>query len=308
MQIFFETPSFKKPTIVALGNFDGVHLGHEKLIKTLVENKDLESVVYTFSKHPLCELFGDGKVKYINTNTEKAELFEEMGVENLIFQDFGEVRYLTPEEFVKTVLVDRLLAKEIVCGFNYKFGKNNTGDVSVLRNLLEAFGVKLTVIDEVMVNGKTASSSAVRQALSNGNMEEASELMGHPYFLSSKVVHGKALGRKLGFPTINEKINSSRLVIPFGVYFGRCVIPEEKKEYFAVINVGVRPTVNSTDKTPSVEAHIIDFDGDLYEKKVRIEFMKKSRDEIKFPTVEELKKQIEKDISNCKSYFLKGEI
>lgn len=290
-----------KPRAVALGNFDGVHLGHTKLIEILV-SKGLYSVVYTFEKHPLNEIFGEGMVLSVNTNKEKADILTSMGVDRVVFDDFNGVRNMSPEEFVDTVLVSGLDAREVVCGYNYHFGKNGAGDVAVLERLLFDRNVKLTVVDEVTLDGEAVSSTAVRGALLSGDMEGAKKLLGRPYFMDSTVVHGKALGRKMGFPTINETFDNGRLILPYGVYFAKCKI-KNSGTHIAVVNVGVRPTVNDTDKIPTAEAHIIDFNEDLYGNEVRIEFYKKCRDEIKFDSIDALKAQIEKDVSSCKEYF-----
>jgi len=301
MQVLDKIKRFPHPTAVALGNFDGVHIGHARLIATL-KSFGLESVVYTFKKHPQNVIFGEGSVLTVNTNFEKAKILDSLGIDTLVFDDFTRVRNMSPAEFVDDVIVGTLSAKAVVCGYNYRFGKGGEGDAKLLSHLLEEKGIHLTVIDEVTLDGVPVSSTAVRQALARGDMESAARLLGRPYFIDSTVVHGKALGRQLGFPTVNETFESGRFVLPYGVYFARCII-DGKKQFRAVVNVGVRPTVNSTDKVPTVEAHIIDFSGDLYGMDVRVEFMKKCRDEQKFDSLDALKAQIEKDIKNCREYF-----
>ncbi|MBR6633116.1 MAG: bifunctional riboflavin kinase/FAD synthetase [Clostridia bacterium] len=301
MQIFYNSYPPSTPSAVALGNFDGVHIGHTRLIKELT-SKGVPSTVYTFESHPLNVIKGKGTVPSINTNSEKAELFHALGVDNAIFADFNQVRGMSPQEFVDEILIGKLNACEVVCGYNYRFGKNGVGDTELLSSLLEGRGVKLTVIDEVTLDGKPVSSTQVRKALSSGDMEMAERLLGRPFFIDSTVVHGKALGRQLGFPTVNEAFVGDRLILPYGVYFARCTV-KGGASYSAVVNVGVRPTVNSTDPIPTVEAHLIDFKGDLYGTDVRIELLKKSRDEQKFGSLDDLKKQIEKDICECREYF-----
>lgn len=301
MQIFYNSYPQPTPSAIALGYFDGVHIGHTRLIKELT-SKGIPSTVYTFESHPLNVIKGSGTVLSVNTNSEKAEIFRFLGVDNVIFAHFNEVRDMTPEEFVDSILIDKLNAREVVCGYNYRFGKNGSGTTQILSKLLANRGINLTVIDEVTFDGQTVSSTEVRKALLSGDMERAEKLLGRPYFIDSTVVHGKALGRQLGFPTINETFAKDRLVLPYGVYFARCTV-KGGNAHSAVVNVGVRPTVNSIDPTPTVEAHLIDFKGDLYGTDVRIELLKKSRDEQKFASLEALKKQIEKDICECREYF-----
>ncbi len=301
MQIFYNSYKTRNPSSVALGNFDGVHIGHTKLINVLT-SFDLPSVVYTFETHPINEINKKNTLLTVNTNAEKAEIMESLGVDAVVFASFSEVRNLTPEEFVDTVLIKQLSAREVVCGYNYRFGKNGVGDTQLLSKLLEAHGARLTVIEEVTLDGLPVSSTQVRKALLDGDMEQAHKLLGRPYFIDSTVIHGKALGRQMGFPTINETFEDGRLVLPYGVYFARCTV-KGGASHIAVVNVGVRPTVNTTDPIPTVEAHIIDFKGDLYGCDVRIEMMKKCRDERKFGSLDDLKQQIEIDILQCKKYF-----
>ncbi len=301
MQIFYNSYTAKNPTAVALGNFDGVHIGHTKLINVLTSFA-MQSVVYTFETHPVNEICGKNTLLTVNTNAEKSEILESLGVDSVILADFNAVRDLSPEEFVDNILIKKLQAKEVVCGYNYRFGKNGAGDTFLLSRLLKERGANLTVVEEVTLDGLTVSSTEVRRALLGGDMEQAHKLLGRPYFIDSTVVHGKALGRKMGFPTVNEAFEEGRLVLPYGVYFARCIV-KGGASHIAVVNIGIRPTVNTTDPVPTVEAHIIDFSGDLYGSDVRIELLKKSRDEQKFGSLDGLKKQIEKDISECRKYF-----
>lgn len=301
MQIYYDSYPPLSSSAVALGNFDGVHIGHTKLINKLT-SFGLPSVVYTFDSHPLNLLKGEGTVPTVNTNSEKADIFEAMGVDSVVFASFLNVKDMSPLEFVYSILVGKLSASEVVCGYNYRFGKNGEGDVKLLKSLLEQRGARLTVVDEVSFEGIPVSSTEIRSTLLSGDMERAQALLGRPYFIDSTVVHGKALGRQMGFPTINETFEKGRLILPYGVYFARCSI-KGGGSHIAVVNVGVRPTVNESDPIPTVEAHIIDFEGDLYGSDVRIEFMKKWRNEQKFASLGDLMTQIEKDIAECKKYF-----
>lgn len=289
----------KKNYAVALGNFDGVHIGHQKLIKALT-GFGYPSLVYTFYEHPLNVIKGDVSVRIINTRAEKEDVIESLGVDALVFEDFSAVRDMTPEEFVDSILINRFSAKEVVCGFNYRFGKKNAGDVTTLKKLLSNYGVNLTVIDEVTLDGTSVSSSEIRGSLLEGDVEKANKMLGNPYFLKSKVKHGKALGRTLGFPTVNLDFEEGRVVPAYGVYVARFTF--ENEIFPAIANVGVRPTVD-IDRRPTLEAHVIGFNGDLYEKEVKVELLRKLRDEKRFSDVNELKEQVFRDIENAKNYF-----
>lgn len=287
------------PSAVALGNFDGVHLGHRRLIDELVSSR-LDKTVYTFFDHPLNFLKGEGSVRVINTRCEKENIFEELGVDTLFYEDFERVRDYTPEKFVSEILVGTLNAKEVVCGENYRFGKGNFGNVDTLRSLLASYGVKLSVIPTVFCDGVQVSSSLIRREIEEGNVERAKKLLGRYYFISSTVVHGKALGRNLGFPTVNLELLENRCTLKYGVYYAKINIGGSC--YPSAVNVGVRPTVDLDEKV-NAEAHIIGFDGDLYGEKVRVEFVKRLRDEMKFSNLDELKGQIKKDTEECKRLF-----
>ncbi len=301
MQVFVDTCPVLTESAVALGNFDGVHVGHTKLVDKLL-SFGLPSAVYTFEEHPVNVIKGEGTVLSINTNYEKSSIFDSLGVDILIFDDFSDIRDMTPEVFVKTVLIDKLHAKEVVCGFNYRFGKNGEGNPQRLGQLLEKYGSRLTVINEVKLDAVSVSSTRVRNALENGDVELANRLLGRRFFIDSTVVHGCALGRQMGFPTVNVSFERGRLVLPYGVYLVKCIV-DNNESHVAVVNVGVRPTVNTTDLIPTVEAHLIDYSGDLYGHRVRIEFYKKLRGEVKFESLEKLKEQIAKDIQSCREYF-----
>lgn len=295
----------KEPTAVALGNFDGVHLGHTALIERLIESK-YKKLVYTFSSHPVNVINGEGSLNVINTSEEKKLIFEELGVDAIYLEDFERVRNLSPENFVKKVLIDTLSAKEVVCGFNYRFGNKGEGDVEALKGLLSGYDVKLSVLPSVKYLGDVVSSSIIRERLLKGDIEGANKMLGRAYFVYSIVLHGKTLGRSLGFPTINLALEENRVLPEFGVYVGR--VPLDGVTYPAVVNVGIRPTVHSSEEAPVLEAHIVGFKGDLYGRKVKVELLSRLRDEIKFATLNELKKQVEKDIEECKKYFTKGTV
>ena len=287
------------PSIVALGNFDGVHIGHQELIKEIISSEYL-GIVYTFYEHPINIITGKRSVRAINTRTEKESIFETLGTDLLFYEDFERVRNMTPEEFVEEMLVRTFHAKKVVCGFNYRFGKGNIGDTALLGKILSDYGISLKVVPEVKLHDKTVSSSAIREALALGNITVANEMLGRPYFVKGNVKHGKSLGHVLGFPTVNLDLEEGREIPKYGVYFGKCTLFD--KTYPVAISIGVRPTVENVLK-PRLEAHIIGFEGDLYGKEIKIEFIEKIREEVKFNSVQDLQRQLCLDVEFCKKCF-----
>lgn len=300
METYFLSYPQKKPCAVALGNFDSVHKGHTEIIKKLVKSP-YNKTVYTFFEHPLNILKGQGLVKAINTREEKISLLDSLGVDTVIFDDFSKVKDMTPVEFVKTVLLDTLDAKEVFCGYNFRFGADAKGDVNTLKSICRDFGISVNVTNMSEVDGVPVSSSAIRECIITGDTERAEKMLGRRFFVTSVVQHGKALGKKLGFPTINLHFEEDRAVLSYGVYLGEVIL--EGGKFPAVINVGLRPTAEEDALIPKIEAHLIGFDGDLYGKTVKAEFVKKIRDEKKFHSLTELKNQVEKDIEYAKNYF-----
>ena len=299
MQIFYDTYPEETSLAIALGNFDGVHLGHTRLISEL-KKTEYKTAVYTFSDHPINVIRGEGRVKTINTSSEKADIIENLGIDLLLFESFEAVRNMTPPEFVDEILIKKLHAKVVFCGFNYRFGKGGEGDADLLRSLLSDRGAELFVIPEVKVNGRTVSSTAIREELLRGNITEANKMLGRHYFVKGTVKHGKALGKTIGFPTVNLDLDEEREIPKYGVYFGQCTLFD--KTYPVAASIGVRPTVEKV-LLPRLEAHLIGFEGDLYGKEVKIEFIEKIRDEVKFDTVEDLKKQLAIDVELCRKRF-----
>lgn len=281
-------------TAVTIGNFDGVHKGHQKLLtelKTLSEKEHLTPVVYTFLKHPLNILQGEGTLKTITEKPQKEEIFSKLGFNTVIFESFVNVKDLAPEEFVKQVLVDKLHMKLAVVGENNRFGKNSAGDASLLCKLGEIYGFSVHVVKPLMINGVVCSSSEVRNAVINGNVGLAQKLLGRPYRLSGTVIHGKELGRTYGFPTANIIAPEESLKPKYGVYATFAYL--EGKQYPAITNVGT--TSFDKVKIERVETHIIGFDGDLYGKTITIDFLCWMRGFVPYRSVEELEKQLKSD-------------
>ena len=283
---------------IALGSFDGVHLGHAALINRAVRNaheNHRASAVWTFSDDPSV-IPGKRGMKAITTLDEKLGLIASLGVDFAILARFEDVCDLPPEEFAKMLISD-CAARAVVCGFNYSFGKNGAGKPETLKRIM---GDNCFIVDPVCVDGEIVSSRAIRALLEAGDTEGAARLLGHDFFIDFPVVHGKELGRTIGLPTINQNFPDGMLIPGEGIYAGRVIIAG--KEYVGVSNVGTRPTVDNSGRV-NCETHIIGFDGWLYGERVRVGLSKRLRGEIKFPDVESLRAQIERDAKAAEEYF-----
>ncbi len=284
----------KQELCAALGDFDGVHIGHMAVIETAVKNcGNLIPTVYTFTQN--CK-----NAKLITTNADKEKIILSLGVKKVIFDDFETIKSLSPLQFVKDVLVDTYNIKKIVCGKDFKFGKDAKGDINILKMLCDKHNISLVTVDSVDIGSHKVSSSNIRQAIQNGDMLTAKKLLGRNFSISGNVIHGKALGQKKNTPTVNLCFNDSSIIPDYGVYITKTLV--DGKTYNSISNVGIRPSVEST-QTPNIETHIFDFNDDVYEKTISIEFVKMIRRETKFENVEQLFKQIQDDISQAKLYF-----
>lgn len=285
---------FNKDVYVALGSFDGLHKGHLTLIDKVVElgkNNDSLSMVYTFRNHPL-EVIDESKApKIIMDNEEKLEILSKKGIDVACFIEFNK-RFMTiePETFIKEI-IDKFNVKGIIVGFNYKFGFKNKGDITLLEKLSEKLGFELYVMNALEENGKVISSTLIRELIRNGSINEANELLTRFYSIKGKVIHGKQLGRTIGFPTANLNITESTVLPAIGVYYTNVEI--DNKIYKGITNVGNNPTVNGNNIT--VETNILDFSNDIYHKEIRVYFIEKIRNQEKFDSLEVLKGQLEND-------------
>ena len=293
------------PSVVALGCFDGVHVGHSEIISSAVnaaKKNGLTSIVWSFQTPPKSILSENFNSSYLLTSlTEKKKLMRELQVDILICVPFNEkIAKLSPRNFFKNIIVNRLNAKQIFCGFNYRFGYMGEGDVKLLQSLCDEFGISLTVLKEITIDGITVSSSAIRSYLSNGDLENAQKMLGRPFTLQGKVKDGQHLGRTLGFPTVNQDVPTDKILIKNGVYLTR--VKFNKKTKYGITNIGIRPTVNGS--SPICETHIFDFHGDLYGKTLTVEFIKFLRSERKFSSLDDLTEQIKTDIENAKKYII----
>ncbi|NLJ90729.1 MAG: bifunctional riboflavin kinase/FAD synthetase [Clostridiales bacterium] len=289
-------------TAITLGKFDGLHRGHQMLIKRIMSQKEngLKSVMFTFSSHPQ-NLLQDKKTELIYTPEEKRILLEQWGLDVLISYPFNkEVAAMRAYDFVKDVLVGQLDGKIIVVGQGFRFGHKREGDTNLLEELSKEFGFELVVVDKLEYKGRRVSSSFIKGLIAEGNLEYANHLLGSPYTIVGQVLHGRKIGRTLGFPTVNIITDEIKLLPPNGVYVSNTKI--DGKMYPGVTSIGQNPTVGLT-KEKRVETYLFDFNGDLYGKEIRVQILSRIRPEIKFDNIELLKEEIENDIIKGKAYF-----
>lgn len=288
----------KKKTIVTIGTFDGVHIGHKKILEKITQStntNDFQSLVLTFFPHPRTVLQSGTEMKQLNTIEEKIDLIKMAGIDNLVIHPFDkEFSQLTAEEFVKQVLVDVFNVHKIVIGYDHRFGKNRTADINDLIEFGNTYGFEVEQISAEELNEVAVSSTKIRNALTEGNIELANSFLGYNYSMKGKVVEGKQLGRTIGFPTANISIDEDYKLIPnSGVYVVECKI--ENQSYFGMMNIGTNPTVENTNSTQKMEVHIFDFNEDIYNKLITISFLKRIRSEQKFESLDLLKKQLFED-------------
>lgn len=280
---------------VALGTFDGVHLGHREVIGSAIKRaKEIggKSMVFTFSPHPLRVITSTNGPKLINSREEKILLLERMGVDVLVFANFTvDFADMHPKEFIKNILKETLHAKELFVGFNYTFGKNGIGNTDNIASMSEKFNIKVSVMPPVKMGNKIISSTLIRKSITKGNLCEAGKYLGSPYMITGEVVDGKKMGRKLGFPTANLKL-VNKVYPPYGVYGVRVFLKD--REFYGIMNIGQNPTLKPGEH--SIETFIFDFAEDIYGKTIIIEVLEFIREEKKFGSVEELKKAIDEDI------------
>ena len=290
------------PCSIALGNFDGVHIGHQTLIKKAVDKaKELgiHSAVFTFSNHPKNLFAGENVVKNIIYQEEKAALIEKLGVDYLFNVEFThEIAQMDPLHFIDDLLVDKMNLKEAFCGFNYRFGHKAAGNPDVLCERGLEKGFRVNEIKPVAIDGDVVSSTLIRSLIRSGDMEECEKYLGRKYTIGGEVVVGNRLGRTIGFPTSNIMIDENMVTPPNGVYITKCLY--NGHVYDSITNVGVKPTIGTFQK--NMETHIFNFDKELYGKHIQIVFLKMTRDEAKFRSVEELSAQIVKDCEEAKAY------
>lgn len=286
-------------TAIALGNFDGLHLGHKELIKNIIsesKKRKLISSVLLFNNHTKSIIKSEVEPGILTSNSQKINILHSMGVELIYTLNFNEqIMELTPVEFVEKILIERLNINLVVVGFNYRFGYKAKGDVEYLKKLGKQFGFDVIIVDPVNYGDHIISSTYIRELLKIGDLKRANELLGRPYTIEGKVITGKKRGKKMGFPTANLELTDNYLIPKIGVYETRTII--NNKKFQSVTNIGKNPTFNDINKL-SIESHILDFHGNIYGHELLIEFHNYIREDIKFNTKEELAKQIKEDIKH----------
>lgn len=290
-------------TVVTIGNFDGVHKGHQVLIEktaTYAKARGIKSAVFTFLNHPI-NYFVPKKVKNIFDEKEKERLIEGFGIDYLIDIPFDKaMTQISAEQFIVKILKDKIHAKKIVVGYDFTFARNKEGTVDVLREMGHEYGIEVEIVQPIKINGIRVSSTFIRELISEGRVDEIPQYLGTPYVIEGEIIHGKANGRKMGYPTANISLKDQIIKPKNGIYASRVII--DGKKYFGATNVGMNPTVNG--KYLSIETNILDFDEDIYGKRVRIEFLEKIRDEKKFESLDELRKQLDLDTGFVRQKYL----
>lgn len=279
----------KRRVLVALGTFDGLHLGHKKVLLSDTTEYD-EKIALMFTEHPQKTLSGEAPGELI-TEAKRNEILKEWGY-NPEFLEFSEISMLSPEDFIDKILVEKFDATALCCGFNYRFGKGAKGDVALLKQLCAEREIKLTVCNEVELDGVSVSSTRIRESLKNGDIRTANKMLGRFFSYDFKVVHGDARGRILGSPTINQFFSENFTVAEYGVYASFTIV--NGKKYISVTNIGVRPTIKGGSEKRS-ETNIVGFDGDLYGQNIEVFLVEKLRGEMAFNSLDELSARISAD-------------
>ncbi len=288
-----------KACAVAIGKFDGIHRGHQALLSHILEKKKsgLESAVFTFDPVPAV-FFGKGQVRELTTREEKRRIFQRLGVDVLIeFPLRADTAAISPAAFIEGILARRMRAAYVAAGTDVTFGAGGAGDGAMLAAYGDRLGFAVEVIDKVCADGREISSSRIRRALEAGEMEQVTELIGFPYSVTGTVVHGRRLGRTIGMPTVNLLPPGDKLLPPRGVYFSN--VSYGGNHYRSITNIGCKPTV-SREKVMGVETYLYDFNEDIYGREITVNLLGFKRPEMKFDSVEELKRQMEKDIAEGK--------
>jgi len=291
-------------TVLTIGTFDGVHIGHQKIIKRLVEISEIKNLtpsLLTFFPHPRMVLQKDANIKLINTIDEKKDILKQFGISNLVIKEFTkEFSRLTAEDFVKNILVDHLKAKHIIIGYDHHFGRNRNANIEDLKQFGKDFDFEVEEISKQDINDVAVSSTKIRAALQEGNIKTANTYLGYNFMLTGKVIDGKKLGQTINYPTANLHIEETYKLIPkHGVYIVKSII--DNITVYGMMNIGHNPTVNGKHQT--IETHFFDFNKDLYGQNLKIELLQRLRDEQKFNSVQELQSQLHIDKKNALEFI-----
>ncbi len=299
-----ETYNNNSSSVVTIGTFDGVHIGHKKIIERLIDtakNNNLESVILTFFPHPRLVLQKDIDIKLINTIDERMQILEKTGLDSIVIHPFTqEFSRLSARDYVQHMLVEKLRVKHVIIGYDHRFGRNRNSNIVDLTKFGTEFDFTVAEISKQDIDDVAVSSTKIRKALLEGDIVKANAFLGYNFMLTGKIVKGKQLGRTLGYPTANLYIPENYKLIPKkGVYVIKSFI--DNKTYFGMMNIGNKPTVNGTHQT--IEAHFFDVTFNLYNKKVQIEMLQRIRDEKKFNTIEDLKNAMQDDEDFSRDYI-----
>ncbi len=300
------TKFLKKGSAITLGNFDGVHLGHRALIGRIVleaKKRGIAAVVYTFQPHPVRLLSPHNAPPLINTIEQKIELIASLDVDALVLEPFTpDFSHTTPHDFFEHILIDRLHAQFLISGYDFTFGARRSGDRETLKNLGGQHGIDVAILKPQFSGETLVSSSLIRKYVQEGQVKVAGKYLCRPFFLDGTIVKGQGRGRTIGIPTANLK-TKQELIPAYGVYATHLIV--SKKTYPSVTNIGIRPTFGGD--VPTIETHLLGFKGNLYKKKVRLEFVDFIREERHFDSVKTLATQINKDINKVKQILKKNE-
>ncbi|MBC2576828.1 bifunctional riboflavin kinase/FAD synthetase [Peptostreptococcus canis] len=291
-------------TCVTIGNFDGVHKGHQTLMKKAIEYSklnNLKSVVFTFANHPV-NYFKPGYVKNIITYDEKKTLLEDLGVDVLVNIPFGvEMTEISAEDYVQNILIDKLHVKKLIVGHDFTFARKREGNVEVLKKLSTEKGFELEIVTPVLVDGKRVSSTDIRAMIAEGDVSGAEKLLGRYFAVEGIVIRARQIGRTIGFPTANLDVDKNMVIPQKGIY--ATIAKIDNRVFCGATSIGTNPTVNG--KGLSIETYILDFDEDIYDQRLRIEFVERMRDEIKFDSVEGLKEQLTEDVEYVRKNYVR---
>lgn len=309
MNIYSDLTALEKITnpVVTIGTFDGVHIGHQKILQQVQQEAEKiggESVLFTFYPHPRMVLYPDNHgLKLLQTQDEKLDKLKRVGLQNCIIYPFTfDFSRLTAIEFVRDILVNQLKIKKLVIGYDHQFGKNREGSITFLKEICETYHFEVIEIPAQDIDAVSVSSTKIRNALLQGEIEKANEYLGDKFELTGKVVKGEHIGSSLGYPTANIELNSAVKLLPGnGVYAVEIVVRNSR--FYGMMNIGVRPTIGDQ-KPLTLEVHILDFNADIYGEEITVYFLSKLRNEKGFSNLDQLKEQLIEDENNMRTKFL----